>query len=337
MTEETSQPSEEVTGPLTESAAAELLQNWNDEPEQQQPQLDSSRVQANAAEEAAEKAAAELAPQEAEPETETAEVDDEGDTDAPSEGDYVHGNARTRLRDGTAVTVGELKKLADEAREFKRRESEFEAQRQEFQNRSAQIAQHEQLFAQTINQAIAALHATLPPEPDATLRESDPIAYFLQKDAYDSKVGEIARLNQAQQAMAGQAAAEQADQFQKYIKQEQARLFEKVPELRNEAKRREFYGDMLSHAKYYDFSEQEINNVHDSRTMRLIKDAIAYRKLQAAKPKVAEKTQNARPVVRPGERVAPTTAVAQKHKALFERARKTRSIDDVGALLAELE
>ncbi len=343
MTEETSQQSPAgETGPLTESAAAVLLQDWQEEPEQKEPRVDSARVKANQAEEAAEQAEAESAPDEAEPEEyESSEEDGaetEGDASAQdSDDDYAHGNVRTRLRDGTVTTVGELKKLADEAREFKRRESEFTARQQEFQARSAQIAQHEQLFAQTIAQATAALQMSLPPEPDADLRESDPIAYFLQKDAREAKLQEISRLNQAQQAMAGQAAAEQAERFQQYIKQEQAQLFDKVPEWRTDSKRREFYNDMLANAKHYGFSDHEINNVHDHRTMLLIKDALAYRKLQAAKPRVADKVRTARPVTKPGERSAPTTAIAQKHKALFERAAKTRSIDDVGALLAELD
>jgi len=137
--------------------------------------------------------------------------------------------------------------------------------------------------------------------------------------------------------VAQQARVEQAQNFQVRLKNEQVKLYERAPELADETKRREFYNDMISAGKNYDFSEDEMNNVHDHRVMLLVKDALAYRKLQAAKPKVVEKARSAFPVQKPGARVTSNERVSQKHKGLFERARKTRSIDDVGALLSELE
>jgi len=204
MTEETDQPAAAETGPLTESVAADLLSSWRDEPEQQAPVVDSARAQANAAEEAAESTEVESsqeATSEAEPEGEAEESTDATESDD----DYVHGNARTRLRDGSTVTVGELKKLADEARDFRRQQDEFNAKRQELEAKAAQTAQQEQLFASTIQQAIAALQHTLPPEPDAALKRTDPIAYFLEKDERDAKLHEINRMQQTQQAEAEQA------------------------------------------------------------------------------------------------------------------------------------
>lgn len=335
MTEETQDAGSPAgeTGPLTESAAAALLQDWRDEPEEQAPKVDSARVRANDAEEAVERTEAELSG------SDDAESDDEA-TEAETTGDesFVHGNARTRLRDGTEVTVGELKKLADEAKEFKRQSSQFAAEKQQIQAAAAQNAQQQQLFSSTISQAIAALQHALPPEPDPSLRETDPIDYFLKKDQRDSKLNELNRLEAARNHAAHQARAEQAQHFQVRLKNEQAQLYERAPDLVDEGKRREFYSDMISTGKNYGFSEDEMNNVHDHRVMMLVKDAIAYRKLQAAKPKAMEKVKSARtPVSTPAARASSNERVATKHKNLFDRARRTRSVDDVGALLAELE
>ncbi|HXK16801.1 MAG TPA: hypothetical protein VNG33_03270 [Polyangiaceae bacterium] len=333
MTEETNETGSPAgeTGPLTESAAAALLQDWHDEPEEQAPKVDSARVRANEAEDAVERTEAELSDSSSE---------EEGDPDAETvdEDSFVHGNAKTRLRDGTAVTVGELKKLADEAKEFKRRESEFTAQRQQIEARAAQNAQQEQLFANTITQAIAALQHALPPEPDPALRESDPIEYFLRKDQREAKLAELNRLDAARNYAAHQARAEQAQNFQARLKTEQSQLYERAPDLADEGKRREFYNNMISTGKAYGFSEDEMNNVHDHRVMLLVKDAIAYRKLQDGKPKAMEKAKSAKvPVSTPAARASSNERIATKHKNLFDRARKTRSVDDVGALLAELE
>jgi hypothetical protein len=332
------------SGPLTESAAASLLAEWKDEPEEKSPKVDSSRASANAADDTPAEAEGEA---EAEP-AESTETDTESEdgadpeADSDSEDGWVHGNARTRLRDGTAVTVGELKKLADEAKEFKRNQAEYAAQQQreqrEVQAKVAQIAQQEHFFATTLQQAIGALQQQLPPEPDQALRETDPIDYFLKKDQREAKIAEIRNLQMAQEHATQQSRAEQAHQFSNHLQSEQSRLLEKAPELKDEGKRREFYSDLVSYGKkYYDFAENEINSIHDSRVMRMAKDAIAYRKLQANKPRVMEKGKAATPVAKPGVRTSSNERVSTKHKGLFEQARKTRSIDDVGKLLAELE
>jgi len=324
-------------GPLTESAAADLLENWSDEPEEPK----ASKAESEAADDVSASAEDDAEPAES-TDTSESEGEAEPDADSDSEDSWVHGNARTRLRDGTAVTVGELKKLADEAKEFKRREFEYSAQqqreRQEIQAKAAQIAQQEHFFTTTIQQAIGALQQQLPPEPDAALRENDPIDYFLKKDQREAKIAEIRNLQAAQEHAAQQSQAQRAEQFSNHLQAEQVRLLERAPDLKDEGKRREFYSDLVTYGKkYYDFAENEINTIHDSRVMRMAKDAIAYRKLQANKPKAMEKSKAATPVSKPGVRTSSNERISAKHKGLFERAQKTKSIDDVGALLAELE
>jgi hypothetical protein len=328
------------SGPLTESAAASLLAEWKDEPEEKSPKVDSSRANANAADDTPAEAEEEAEPAES---TETDSEDGaDPEADSDSEDSWVHGNARTRLRDGTAVTVGELKKLADEAKEFKRNQAEYTAQQQraqqEVQAKAAQIAQQEHFFATTLQQAMAALQQQLPPEPDSALRETDPIDYFLKKDQRDQKITEIRNLQAAHEHAAQQSRAEQAQHFDRHLQQAQVQLYEKMPQLKNEGKRQEFYGELVSKGKeYYGFAKNEIDTIHDPRVMMMANDALAYRRLQANKPRVMEKGKAATPVAKPGVRTSSNERVSSKHKGLFEQARKTRSIDDVGKLLAELE
>jgi hypothetical protein len=327
-----SAPAGEI-GPMTESAAADLLSEWKEI--ESAPRVDTARAQANEAEAAAaEKEEAAAEPSQEEP---TAEATPEAEVEEAEE--YAHGNTKTRLRDGSEITVGELKKLADEAKEYKRREADFARIQQQVQARAMQTAQQERLFSQAITQAIQAVQATLPPEPDPRLRQTDPIDYFLRKDARQQKLMEIQNLQQAQQYSAQQASAQRAQDYQERLKAEQSLLYERAPELSDEGKRREFYNDLVSAGKSYGFSEDEINDVQDHRVMLMIQDALRYRKLQAAKPKVMEKTKDAKkpPVAQPAPRQSSNERIATKHAKLFERAKRTRSVDDVGALLAELD
>ena len=333
-------------GPMTESAAAALLQDWKDETDQETAPVESARVQANEAEEAAAAAEAEAAGSEPAAETPTEAETEEGEAEetaqATEAGDeFVHGNAKTRLRDGTEITVAELKKRADEATDFRRRQSEFDAKQREFETKAAQIAQQEQLFTNTINQAINVLQQTLPEEPDPKLFETDPIAFFQQKHQRDSKLAEISRLTAAKQHADQEAQAKQQEAFRDHLKREQEQLYDKAPDLRDDGKRSEFYSNFLSAGKHYGFSEEELNSVSDHRLMLLVKDAMAYRQLQGAKPKVAAKVAAAKPagkpVARPAARTAPTTEASARYKAQFQRFTKTRSLEDAGALLADLE
>lgn len=349
MSEETEQTAGDAAaepGPMTESAAAALLQDWKEETDQETAPVESARVKSNEAQDAAAEAEAEAAGTEpaeeapAEAETEEGEAEETAQAEEAVD-DYVHGNAKTRLRDGTEITVAELKKRADEATEFRRRQAEFDAQKREFETKAAQVAQQEQLFTTTISQAINALQQTLPPEPDQKLLETDPIAFFQLEHQRNAKLAELNRLTAAKQHADQEAQAKQAEAFRDHLKQEQEQLYEKAPDLRDEGKRSAFYSEFLSAGKHYGFSQEEMNGVSDHRLMLLVKDAMAYRKLQGAKPKVAAKAAAAKPagkpVAQPAARSAPTSEASARYKAQFQRFTKTRSIDDASALLADLE
>jgi hypothetical protein len=53
--------------------------------------------------------------------------------------------------------------------------------------------------------------------------------------------------------------------------------------------------------------------------MLLMKDAVAYKKLQSAKPKAIEKAKDAIPVQKPGRRIAPSEKAATDRDAAFKK------------------
>jgi hypothetical protein len=66
--------------------------------------------------------------------------------------------------------------------------------------------------------------------------------------------------------------------------------------------------ELRESGKQYGFSEQELSNVLDPRTVRLLADASAYRKLQAQKGTVTQKVQGKPAVVKPGTKDTKTVA-----------------------------
>lgn len=340
-------------GPMSQHAAAGLLADWTpDEPEapaaadqgnanQTIEEAPSDNPPANEAseqtEETAPKEAAEPAPK-AEP-----KADDELD-------EIIHGNARTRLRDGTVIPVSELKKGYDELRELRAKVPELTAaaeRAQQYQAREAHIAQQEQFVQKVLPLALQQLQAQIPPAPDPELVNPnspnyDPILY-VQQDA-QHKQG-IARLQQAQTALQQHQAQQQqqmeearAAETKTLIEENRRELYKRIPEISDPAKRREVYEGIVSTAAKYGITEQEVNANIDPRLVHMIhdesRDAAAYRRLMAQKSAVQAKTERAAPVQQPGRRVTVQEQAGNAGDELIKRAMKTGRQHDAAAALA---
>jgi hypothetical protein len=249
-------------------------------------------------------------------------AEDQGDTDKPE--------PTTRLRDGTEVPIAELKKAYAAQKEFEQRQSEFQARAQQF-------AQQEQFVNQVLPQAIAVLQQQIPPEPDPSLLQTDPIAHYEQTVARQAGLAKLQQLQAAQDAEKHRLVQRTQQETENYIKREQEHLFEKLPELKDVSKRREFYEKtVLATAREYGFSEQEVNQTYDHRLIVMIRDAAAYRALQAQKPVVQKKVEQAAPMQRPGKRVSSSEQQSQARVEKFNRLRRTGSVDDAAALISDL-
>lgn len=342
---------------LTLAAAAERLERNEDaQPASETPASgtpDETHDNTSAAAEEGETAT--------EPETEGGEPSEDGestspDEPAPLEFESLHGNTKLRLRDGSTVTVGELKKRWGELQEAGRTKQEIEQERQAFQAQQAQVhqyatrlAQEQQYFQQIVPHAIAALEAQLPqvpPLPPPELLETNFLEYQKQKDAhdrarvqYETKAQEIQQLREAQAYNAQQQQLEQQQRMHHYVQTQRAQLLEALPELRDPKRAEEFGREYLDAAAHYGFSPEEANGVYDHRVMLMARDAMAYRKLKANPPKPAAPQQKpAAPVAQPGRRQSAPEAQASKREELLSKARSTGGdLRSIAALVAQLD
>lgn len=350
------QPITSDTGPMGVSAAAGLLAEWSpDGPEataaadtgnEQEPIEDAPAGDAPADDgddepvEAATDKDAEPAP-EAEP-----TADDE-----PEE--FIHGNARTRLRDGTVVPVSELKKGYDELRELRAKMPDMAAASErvaQYQAREAQIAQQEQLLAQALPLTLQRMQARMPPVPDPSLVDPnspnyDPMLYVQQDAHYKREFGELQQTHEAMQQHQAQQQQQmteaRAAEAKKLIEENRKALFERIPEIADATKRAAVYQGFVDTAGKYSISKQEVDTFYDARVLHMIHDlsrkAAAYDKLMAQKPAVQEKTRTAAPVQQPGRRVAAQETAGNQDNKLIQRAMKSGRVADAAAALALFE
>lgn len=166
-------------------------------------------------------------------------------------------------------------------------------------------------------------------EPDwAKLAREDPIEYVQQKAAWDAK--QTAKEQRRQQADA------LANRQRLQVAQEEAvKLRQAVPEWADGEKFKADYTALVSDAgKFYGFPPEEVGAVLDHRVLLVLRDAAAYRALQASKPVVEKRVSTApKSVVKPGSPATRADARSKDMDALRHRLRATGSDDDAVALL----
>jgi hypothetical protein len=264
------------------------------------------------------------------------DADPDADTEAP---EYLHGNARTRLRDGSEVTIGELKKAYDEAKEYRVRQPEIDARLREADQKLAQVAQHEQQAQTLIQQAKSVLQANFPPKPDFAAYERgeiDIITFTEQQAKWNVAAEKWQNLSRAEQAVKEKAEQEKAANLKQKEAAEIQAFLDKATDLKTPEAQKAFADDVVRVAtKEYGATPKQVGEKLDEAWMMLMaKDAIAYRKLQADKPKALEKVKDVPPVTvqAPGRRVSAPERAAQAVSDKLAAARRSGGLSMADAL-----
>lgn len=349
--------------PMTAEAAAGLLAGWDDDaPEVSEPADTPSDDEATETPEP--EPEGEDGEAEASAEAEEAPEPPEGEEETPEEPgidwDKVPGEAKFRLRDGRVVTAADLKRDFDELQTARQLRETYEKNLSQFEQQRAQAAQQYQQFLPIAQQAITAIQASLPQvpnPPDPSLASSDPIRYVEERARYDAvvndynaKVGQMRQIQAQAEQQRQRAEAEKRQHLDGYINEQRTKLLDAMPDLRDTAKRQEFYREFVDHGtNVYGFTADELNNVYDARLMRMAADAMAYRKLMAkgapkpgtqpAKGKPAASQPQRPAVASGGKRETPAESQATRREKLWADARKKGPMDarTAARLLAQLE
>lgn len=256
----------------------------------------------------------------------------------PAEGtEETPAERKLRLRDGEEVSESDLKKAYGARKEFEREKASWQAEKAQHEQRIAQISQQEQFFAQTMPQVLDTLRRNIPPPPDPSIAETDPIAYFVQKDRHEGAIREFQQAQAAAHANQQRHVAAQRQELERYTAAEHAKLLDAMPELKDQGKRQALLADLTETAKHYGLAE-EFQDTRDHRVILALVDAMKWRKLQAQRPKAVEKAKEAPPVVQaPARRRSSSEVQAATTREQLSRLAKTGSAKDADAFLARFE
>ena len=288
-------------------------------------------------------------------EDEIEEIEEGSEEDTPDEDDEDEDGERFRVTvDGeeTEVTLAELtanyqirsaaQKRLNEATQMRKIAEEegfqkgMETAKVEITRQSETISSANQAL-QTVLQAVGAeMFSPRVSPPDPSMRETDPIGYFAQKDDYDNEVQRIKGLEQT----VGQFMtnlSQQTEQQQKQHRQEQGRLLRQEREdLRSEEGQKLFTARVRAAQNALGFTQAEVDAYPDRRGLIALELAGKYLESQGAinldSPQ-SKVVQKAKKVLRPGAQVAVRTGKQKQRRADRERAAKTGDYRDVAKLL----
>lgn len=251
--------------------------------------------------------------------------------------------------DGHEISGAEVKRGFMRTADYTRKTQEVAEQRRHVEGLQHTIRAQEQELAQILDLATEITRGTIPQAPD--IRQYDTSSpqglagYIQAQEAYNKQVKGLETLVQARQAAAGQMTEQQRaavqaqeeqrqQQMQAHLQNEIRLLQERIPELRTREGWNNLYSEVEKFGGHYNLTPADVNALQDHRQYAVLKDALAYRKLQAAKPAVVKQAQAA-PPIRPAARQGSGTRAADPNRSAQEAFRRNPTARTAAATLPD--
>lgn len=288
--------------------------------------------------------------EEGQPDDEDAEGEEEAEAEEGEEAEEVGGgrfagdDAKVRLSDGTVLTIAQLKSGNLMDRDYRQKTMALSEERKAFEAEATAVTQTKSQLAEQQAYMSALLQSVAPPMPQKPTVSSaaDPMAwmqYREQVDAYNEFAQHLQYIQQQQESSKQELTAKQQEERNGRINSEFSTLLEKAPELKDQTKLQAFEADMIRIGAEYGFTREDIaaQVPTDHRMALVLRDAMAWRKLQASKTNVQDKNPQPKrpPVQKGGRRMTPGVSQAREGKQAMDRLEKSGSLKDgVAAYLA---
>jgi hypothetical protein len=290
-----------------------------------------------------EEAEAEGEEPEAEGAEEASDEEAEESDDGPGyeQGKFAADTANVRLKDGTVISVQELKRGFLAQASFTRGTQEVAEERKTLASQKAEVEQYARTLQAQRDFILQASQQFLPQPPDETLLDQnstsyDPLRYMALKADYDKKVGALTQLQQAAQADQARLTDEQK-RTQKELRDREAKLLlDAMPELKKPEVYGKFWNEAVDTMSEYGFSAEELDGAIDHRLYRVYRDLAAYRRARKNLPAIKKDVQS-KPVLTGKKRMDPKAKSSREAQVRREQLSKTGSFDAGVSSLMDLD
>jgi len=248
--------------------------------------LDNPHPEKTADEQLAEKAA-ELEAQDADEESDTDE--DEADT---QEQETITVEVDGKKVELTPEQVAEAYKSGLRQSDYSRKTAELAQQRSEAQVQADNARQERDQYAQRLNNYAIQLQGLIAEQSQINWQElldNDPIEYLKQQQLLQNRQATFTQANQERQYIEQLQAEEQRNVAQARLADEGSKLLEVIPQWKDENKAKAEKEEIKQLLSNMGFSGEEISQVQDHRTVKLLRDALNYQKLLKNAPAATKK------------------------------------------------
>jgi len=280
---------------------------------------------------------------EAEEEDEEIEGDDaEGEEDEPEgEGDdelvfEVIINGEKKEVPATEVAAGYQRQ-----EDYSRKTAALAEERKAFHAERESVQQERARYAQLLEKLEARLKDEGPQERSQEewqkLRQDDPAEYAAQRADWLAHREKLDRVASEKVEAQRKLNEEQGKKLQEYVESERQKLFDAVPEWKDQAKFAEDTRSLATYAVQSGFTPEELDAVVDHRAVVLLRKAMLYDQLQGKKTVVRKKAKSA-PTIKPGTTKRSKPSKSKNTQRAREQLRETGSVRDAAdAFLTMLE
>lgn len=272
----------------------------------------------------------------------TEEADEEG-KDGPGyeSGKFAADTANVRLRDGSVISVQDLKRGYLSQASFTRGTQENAKEREALAAKQAEVEQNARSLQEQRDFILQVAQQYVPQPPDRSLLDRnstnfDPITYAALKAEYDDRLEALNKLHHTSRAEQDKAAKEQERQNREMRAAEAARLVKAIPDLAKPEVQKKFWAESTETMAKYGYSAEEMAETYDHRAYLVMRDLNAYQKALKRIPAVKEDIQK-KPVLQGKRRMDPKEKSSRESQARKEQLRKTGDFDVGVSALMDLD
>ena len=268
---------------------------------------------------------------------------DEQEEDGPKDyeaGRFASDDAKVRLKDGSVISVQDLKRGFLSQQSFTRGSQENARERESLASQRSEVEQTAQSLKAERDFILQVAQQFVPQQPDRSLLDQsspnfDPIRYAALKADYDDRMGALAQLQHAAQSEQVRTSQLQQSQQGELRKKEAELLMEAMPELKKPDVYRKFWHETIDTMSEYGYSQEELDAALDHRMYPIFRDLAAYRRARSRLPTVKQEVQS-KPVLTGKRRMDPKAKISREQQSRRERLSKTGDFEAGVASLMDI-
>ena len=215
---------------------------------------------------------------------------------------------------------------------------QMEALQQQYNSEVYQIQQERQQYMDALTNIIAGQGSEIEKFSNINwdeLREQDPIEYVTTREQYREAQERIQSM-QYQQAQTAQVQQAQMNQARhQMLKVERGKLVEALPEWDQPGTQKELADTLQTYAKTQGFTQEELTELIDHRSILVLLKAHKYDQLQNSDVK-SKKLKNKPKVIRSGTGTTSKGTTKSKRAAKMKRLQSSGHVDDAVSILEDM-